>query len=59
MKNEKNIMLAKRGVFAMIVLFICVSLTACSSTKYNDAAQHYNDGNYAAALEIYEKVGTF
>ena len=55
----KNFIQIKCISAAAMAVFLCISLTACNSTKYQEASQHYENGNYTAALEIYEELGEY
>ena len=52
----RNRSLKRIGLLAALLL-VCLCLTACAGGKYSDAEELYAQGDYAAALELYEELG--
>ena len=56
---KKNNDYFKRLWMLIATLAFCVCLTACDSSNYKKAERLLNNGDYAAALELYENLGLY
>ena len=48
-----------RAGWLLLVLALCLCLSACNSTDYKKALQLEAAGDYAAAMEIFERLGSY
>lgn len=49
----------KRIIALAVVLCLCMSLTGCNVLDYKKAMDHYEAGEYAEALALYQSLGDF
>jgi tetratricopeptide (TPR) repeat protein len=49
----------KRILSLVLTLCLCLSLVACDSSKYNEAINLFDSGNYQSALVIFESLGDY
>lgn len=49
-----------KKLWILVAVFVlCACLTACNSSDYKEAEEMYNNGDYAAALELYNALGEY
>jgi len=54
--RKENVM-KKKILFCILAIFTCISLVGCGDgSNYNKAADYEEEGDYSAALEIYETI---